>query len=174
MHLLAVACFLGAFLQASFLTKFASTVHWITPSDPRPDDEAAQELLATANVKHWSKTQMECIEGDATGVSGVVLKPRTEDDEAQTLPVKGVFIYVAGSKPITDYLEEKLEVNPDGGVKVDAEMATSEPGVFAIGDIRNTPFKQVVVAAADGCIAAMSIDKYLKGRKTVKVDWIHE
>ena len=110
MHLLAVACFLGAFLQASFLTKFASTVHWITPSDPRPDDEAAQELLATANVKHWSKTQMECIEGDATGVSGVVLKPRTEDDEAQTLPVKGVFIYVAGSKPITDFLEGAPEV----------------------------------------------------------------
>ena len=36
------------------------------------------------------------------------------------------------------------------------------------------PFKQVVVAAADGCIAAMSIDKYLKGRKSVKVDWIHK
>ena len=34
--------------------------------------------------------------------------------------------------------------------------------------------KQVVVAASDGCIAAMSIDKYLKGRKSVKVDWIHQ
>ena len=42
------------------------------------------------------------------------------------------------------------------------------------GDIRNTSYKQVVVAAADGCIAAMSIDKYLKGRKSVKVDWIHK
>ena len=48
------------------------------------------------------------------------------------------------------------------------------PGVFAIGDIRNTPFKQVVVAAADGCIAAMSIDRFLKGRKKVRVDWVHD
>ena len=56
---------------------------------------------------------------------------------------------------------------------VDEEMATSAPGVFAIGDIRNTPFKQVVVAASDGCIAAMSIDRFLKGRKRVRVDWIH-
>jgi len=48
------------------------------------------------------------------------------------------------------------------------------PGVYAIGDIRNTPYKQVVVAASDGCIAAMSIDRYLKGRKSVRVDWIHQ
>ena len=51
---------------------------------------------------------------------------------------------------------------------------TNVPGVYAIGDIRNTPYKQVVVAAADGCIAAMSIDRYLKGRKNVRVDWVHE
>ena len=70
--------------------------------------------------------------------------------------------------------EGKVELNPDGGVKVDDEMATNIPGVFAIGDIRNTPFKQVVVAAADGCIAAMSIDRYIKGRKRIRVDWIHE
>jgi len=48
------------------------------------------------------------------------------------------------------------------------------PGVFAIGDIRNTPFKHIVVAASDGCIAAMAIDKYLKGRKSLRVDWIHD
>ena len=57
---------------------------------------------------------------------------------------------------------------------VNEDMQTSVEGVFAIGDIRNTNFKQVVVAASDGCIAAMSLDKYLKGRKQVKVDWIHK
>ena len=62
----------------------------------------------------------------------------------------------------------------DGGVAVNDEMETSVPGVFAIGDIRNTPFKQVVGAAADGCIAAMSIDRFLKGRKKVRVDWVHD
>ena len=59
-------------------------------------------------------------------------------------------------------------------VKVDDEMATSVGGVYAIGDIRNTPYKQVVVAASDGCIAAMSCERYLKGRKSIRVDWVHE
>ena len=54
-------------------------------------------------------------------------------------------------KPITDFLSENaVELQDDGGVAVNDEMETSVPGVFAIGDIRNTPFKQVVVAAADG------------------------
>ena len=158
--------------EAEFLTKFASTVHWITPQDPRAEDEHAQALIAKENVKHWSRTNLELIEGEQ-GVTGVRLKQRGAD-ESEHLPVEGVFIYVAGSKPITDFLEGKVAVKKDGGVTVDDEMATNLPGVFAIGDIRNTPYKQVVVAASDGCIAAMSIDRYLKGRKNVRVDWIHQ
>ena len=75
---------------------------------------------------------------------------------------------------LQDYLEGQIECNDDGGVKVSDEMMTNVPGVFAIGDIRNTPFKQVVVAASDGCVAAMGIDRYLKGRKNIRVDWIHK
>lgn len=161
--------------EAQFLTKFASTVHWVTAVDPKPDDAHAQTLLAEPNVKHWSQTRMTTIEGDDSGVTGALLHPKKGDGEPISLPVEGVFIYVAGSKPITDFLDgQAVELNPDGGVKVDEEMATNVPGVYAIGDIRNTPYKQVVVAASDGCIAAMSIDRFLKGRKTIKVDWIHK
>ena len=52
-------------------------------------------------------------------------------------------------------------------------MMTDIEGVWAIGDIRNTPFKQAVVACSDGCIAAMAIDKYLNKRKDIRVDWVH-
>jgi len=90
------------------------------------------------------------------------------------VPVEGAFIYEAGSKPITDFIGDKLEYKKDGGVVVDDEMATGVDGVFGIGDIRNTPFKQMVVAASDGCIAAMSLVRYLKGRRTISVDWIHK
>ena len=112
--------------------------------------------------------------GDDAGVNGVVLK-RKGGEEVESLAVEGCFASVAGSKPITDFLSENaVELQDDGGVAVNEEMETSVPGVFAIGDIRNTPFKQVVVAAADGCIAAMSIDRFLKGRKKVRVDWVHD
>jgi len=161
--------------EAEVLTKFASVVHWVTPSDPNADDVHAQALCALPNVKHWRQTQVECIEGDASGVTGIRLKSRGAGlEEAQQLEVDGVFVYGAGSKPITDFLEGKVAVNNDGGVSVDSNMATNVPGVYAIGDICNKPYKQAVVAASDGCIAAMAIEKYLKGRSSVRVDWVHK
>ena len=110
----------------------------------------------------------------STQVTGVTVRQKARDAE-ELVPIEGCFIYVAGSKPITDFLaENSVELQADGGVAVNDEMETSVDGVFAIGDIRNTPFKQVVVAASDGCIAAMSIDRYLKGRKKIRVDWVHD
>ena len=171
-----------------FLTKFASTVHWITPTDVQAtpdtsavernrmiDQEEVEKLLACKNVMHWPKGRLISVEGDASGVTGVRVREIGGNDD-HIIPVEGAFIYGAGggSKPITDFIQNKVAFNEDGGVTVNEEMETSVKGVFAIGDIRNTSFKQVVVAASDGCIAAMAIDKYLKGRKIVKVDWIHK
>lgn len=180
--------------EALFLTKFASTVHWITPLDvlacmeKQKDQQAKQvecnkimeedllgDLLARENVKHWNKAKFKSVEGDMSGVTGVKIRQR-DADEDEFIAVEGAFIYGAGggSKPITDFIQNKVKLDDSGGVMVDADMETSVKGIFAIGDIRNTAYKQVVVAAADGCIAAMSIEKFLKNRKTVKVDWIHK
>lgn len=157
--------------EAQVLTKFASTVHWITVKDPS-EDAHASELLELPNVKHWGRTRLLKVEGNDMGVTGVMLKPKGQDDP-KPLPVEGVFVYSHGSKPITDFIDDQLEFEPGGGVKVDDMMATSVDGVWAIGDIRNTPFKQAVVAAGDGCVAAMAIDRYLNSRKTIKPDWDH-
>ena len=158
--------------EAQFLTKFASTVHWITFKDPKPEDEQAQRLLSTPNVKHWRRTRLISIQGDETGVTGIKLQQK-EVEEPIILPVEGVFIYQNGSKPITDFIGDRVKYKSDGGVKVDESMCTSVEGVWAIGDIRNTPYKQAVVAASDGCIAAMSIDRFLNHRKSIRTDWDH-
>ena len=158
--------------EAQVLTKFASTVHWITVKEPLPEDEHAQDLLSLSNVKHWNRTRLMSIQGDEMGVTGVEVKPKGQDSH-QTLAVDGVFVYQSGSKPITDFVGDQVAFNPDGGVKVNELMATNVEGVWAVGDIRNTPFKQAVVAAGDGCIAAMSIDRFLNSRKSIKPDWDH-
>ncbi|MGL5076313.1 MAG: NAD(P)/FAD-dependent oxidoreductase [Waterburya sp.] len=158
--------------EAQFLTKFASTVHWVTFKDPNPEDYHAQDLLSMSNVKHWRRSRLARIEGNDAGVTGIKVKTKDQDDPV-SLEVEGVFVYLNGSKPITDFIGDQVEYNPDGGVKVDESMATSVPGVWAIGDIRNTPYKQAVVAAGDGCIAAMSIDRYINHRKAIKPDWDH-
>lgn len=158
--------------EAQVLTKFASTVHWITVKDPAPEEHHVNELMALPNVKHWSRTRLVQVEGNDMGVTGVMVKSKGKD-EPEPLAVEGVFVYSHGSRPITDFIGDQVEFNPDGGVKVDDMMATSVDGVWGIGDIRNTPFKQAVVAAGDGCVAAMAIDRYLNSRKSIKPDWDH-
>jgi thioredoxin reductase (NADPH) len=158
--------------EAQVLTKFAATVHWIVPKDPHSFDSTGHvdELLSHPSVKLWEKSRLLKIRGEDAGVTGVDVRV---GEKGLELPVEGVFVYMQGSKPITDFLGGQVEVNPDGGVKVDDMMQTSVEGVWAIGDIRNTPFKQAVVAAGDGCIAAMAIDRYLNSRKAIKPDWAH-
>jgi thioredoxin reductase (NADPH) len=163
---------LEAIEEAQVLTKFASTVHWITAKDLQLQDYHAQDLLKQPNIQHWSSTRLMSIQGDEAGVSHVQIKKKGTT-AIQTLPVEGVFIYSSGSKPITDFLGDQVALNLDGGVSVSQVMETNIEGVWAIGDIRNTPFKQAVVAAGDGCIAAMSIDRYLNSRKSFKPDWDH-
>ena len=112
------------------------------------------------------------IEGNDSGVTGIKVKNRSIDTQ-QDIEIEGVFVYMSGSKPITDFLGDQVAFKEDGGVLVDDFMSTTVEGVWAIGDIRNTPFKQAVVAASDGCIAAMAIDRYLNSRKSIRVDWVH-
>jgi thioredoxin reductase (NADPH) len=190
--------------EALFLTKFASTVHWITPIDITGylerleaektasagssnnvefnhlfEEGTLKDLLSKPNVKHHNKARLREVEGNVSGVTGVRVR-NIGDSKAddKVIEVEGAFIYGAGggSKPITEFLSGSgIDLDDAGGVIVDDSMeSVSQKGVFAIGDIRNTPYKQVVVAAADGCVAAMSIEKFLKDRKIIKVDWIHK
>ena len=158
--------------EALVLTKFASTVHWITNKKPNMISTEVKILLESNNIKHWKRTRLNSIEGDENGVCSVKVQSFGQDD-VQEIAVQGAFVYSTGSLPITDYLQEQIPVTADGGVRVDNDMMTDVQGVWAIGDIRNTPFKQAVVACSDGCIAAMAIDKYLNKRKDVRVDWVH-
>ena len=151
--------------EAQVLTKFASTVHWLTPRALPDDDAHAQHLLSMDNVKPWIKSRLLSVEGNQGGVTGIEFKPKGE--EPRVLDVDGVFIYQSGSKPITDFIGGQIDLNPDGGVKVDEMMKTSVDGVWGIGE-------QAVVAAGDGCVAAMSIDRYLNHRKSIRPDWDHK
>ena len=158
--------------EALVLTKFASRVHWITNSKPNLSSTEVQILLESDNIKHWKRTRVTAIQGDEQGVNSVKVQSFGKSEE-QVINVQGVFVYSTGSLPIIDYLQEQIPVNPNGGVRVNSDMMTDLGGVWAIGDIRNTPFKQAVVACSDGCIAAMAIDKYLNQRKDIRVDWVH-
>lgn len=157
--------------EALVLAKFASTVHWLTCTKPSKATRGIDQLKTKTNVRHWPGTRIVAIDGNDDGVTNVNIQGSKSNIDQ--LNVCGVFIYSTGSLPITDYLHNQIGLTKEGGVSVNESMMTSVEGVWAIGDIRNTPFKQAVVACSDGCIAAMAIDKYLNQRKQIRVDWVH-
>ena len=73
--------------------------------------------------------------------------------ERRTLDVSGLFVAV-GILPRTELVQGQVELNEGGFIVTDKFMQTSVPGVFAAGDVRDTPLRQVVTACADGAIAA--------------------
>jgi thioredoxin reductase (NADPH) len=85
--------------------------------------------------------------------------------------VKGVFIFLKGSQPMVDYLAGQVEMLENGCLRVDSDLQTSVPGVFAVGDMLCRHLKQAVVAAAEGAMAAIAAEKHLRGRAKLRLDW---
>ena len=155
--------------EALFLTKFAKQVHLIAPTPALKARPAlVAELEAQPAVTLQVGTRLKAIVGNGH-VDGVRIQPRSGAEAM--LPVQGVFVYLQGAKPITDYLGGQLDLSAEGCLRVDREMQTAIPGVFAVGDLLCTHVKQAVIAAADGVIAATALDRYLHGRKQQTHDW---
>ena len=155
-----------AIKEAGVLTRFASIVHLISPSAKlHVEDHPA---LREPNLKVLSGYTVTSIEGADMVEKIKMLDPEKKETE---LPVTGVFVYLHGNKPVVDFLYGAIETGEDGCIPVSNLMETSIPGVFAAGDVTCTEVRQVVVAASNGCLAALSAEKYLYKRKRLKMDW---
>jgi thioredoxin reductase (NADPH) len=115
---------------------------------PTPDLKApqalVQELKANPRVTLHKNISLREILGKEQ-VEAVRFEPKGNADV--TLPVKGAFVYLQGGRPITDFLQGQLEVNPGGCLVVDREFRTTVPDVYAVGDVLCKHIKQVIVAA---------------------------
>lgn len=155
--------------EALFLTRFVNRVHFLCPT---PELKAPQHLVdeihANQKVQLYKGASIKEIIGEQK-VEAVRFTERGQPE--QVLPVTGAFIYLQGGKPITDFLVGQLQLSETGCLLVNEEYQTSIPGVFAVGDILCNHIKQAVVAAADGAIAGMAVEKTLRGRKQFSVDW---
>lgn len=78
------------------------------------------------------------------------------------LPCDGLFISV-GRKPATELVKGQLELDAGGYVTADETTRTNLPGVYAVGDVRTKPLRQVVTAVADGAMAVHMAEEYLAG-----------
>jgi len=145
--------------EAQFLTRFASKVYLIhRRGELRAARSIQEQALKNPKIEPVWHSVVEEIRGE-DAVEEVVLKD-VRDGALRTLPVNGIFIYV-GTSPNSYLVEKLVERDERGFVITDEEMRTSVPGLFAAGDIRKKPLRQIVTAVADGAIAAISADRYL-------------
>jgi len=142
------------------LTKIAKRIHLIEVM-PRLKADAVlvEKAQASDKVEIWTKTRVVEIFGDKT-VKGVKVQ---RNGEETSLPIQGVFVEI-GSVPNSD-LVDFVEKNRWREIIVNCRCETNVPGLFAAGDVTNVPEKQIVVAAGEGCKAALSAFRYLSKRR---------
>jgi thioredoxin reductase (NADPH) len=145
--------------EATFLTKFASTVHLVHRRDELRASKIMQErALADKKIKfHWNKTVEEII-GNGK-VQKIVLKD-TKSNEKTTLDVGGIFVAI-GHEPNTKLFVNQIELDSNGYIIVKEKTKTNIEGVFAAGDVHDHRYRQAITAAGMGCMAAIDVDKYL-------------
>lgn len=155
--------------EGVYLAKFARKVTIIVRRDVlRCDAIVKEEAEETENVEFMYNTSIKEIKGEGL-VQSVVLINNVTGEESEYFAdeddgLMGVFVFV-GTDPVSGLFEGQIDMTDNKNIITNELMQTNIPLVYAIGDVRNTPLRQVVTAASDGAIAAVSIEKELKTLK---------
>ncbi len=153
--------------EADLLTRYAATVYLISPSRKLKVDESM--VPRKDNLKIMKGVIVKEIVGDET-VQKIRMKDMADNTERE-MDMDGVFVYLHGNRPIVDFLNFAVDLSDEECVITNKMMETNIPGVFAAGDVTCVEVRQVIIAAANGCIAALSADKYVHHRKRRRYDW---
>ncbi len=154
-------------LSLQTLVNTCSKVYWIPKVSIRNIDEILDR--GRDRVEILEGCRVIKINGD-TRVRKVILE---KSGEIMELEVDGVFIEL-GHVIDTGYISHLVKTNEKGEIIIDERCRTSMEGIFAAGDVTAIPYKQAIVAAGQGAIAALSALEYLSqkyGIKIRKVDW---
>ena len=141
--------------EAIYLANLANKIYFVCPDEAlQGDAKLIEKIKEYKNIEFLLQTQVQEIIGDDFGVTGIKVNDKI-------INVMGVFPYVG--KKSTSQILNNLKPEKQGiFLKVDEEMKTNIPGLYAAGDIVAKKLKQLVTAAGDGACAATSADNYVK------------
>lgn len=164
MHLLVVGGGDSAVEEGLYLTQLASKVSVLVRSDKlRAQPMMQDEAKKNDKIEFIYNTSVTEIVGDKIKVTGVKTHNNQTGQDGE-MAADGIFIYV-GTKPMTKPFAGLGILDDQGWVKTDSLMKTSVPGIFAIGDVRETPLRQIATAVGDGAIAGQQVYQYIAGLK---------
>ncbi|MBU1195382.1 MAG: thioredoxin-disulfide reductase [Proteobacteria bacterium] len=146
--------------EAIFLTKFAKKVYIVHRRNELRAAKILQErALANDRIEFVWDSVVTKLEG-FFGVESVTVK-NIKTNQEQKLKADGCFIWI-GILPNTSFLGDALATDDWGFIKTDSRMKTSVPGVYAAGDVRDTPLRQITTAVGDAAIAVLSAEHYIE------------
>ncbi len=146
--------------ESEFISKFASRITMVQQFPYLTANRAAQER-ALADPKINILFSHEPRGFYRKNEKMVVKVENLDSGETNELFTDGVFVFV-GMKPNLEMINEPLDKDQWGYLKVDADMRTSMPGVFAAGDVISKQVRQITTAVGDGTIASITIAKELR------------
>lgn len=148
-----------AVADAIFLAKICKKVYLVHRRDElRASKTYMESLEKTENIEFiWSSEVVEILADEF--VTGVKVKSR-KDDSIRMVSCDGIFVAI-GNVPNTELIKGQVELDEAGYVPADETTRTNIPGVFAVGDMRNKPLRQIVTAVADGAVASKYAEEYI-------------
>jgi thioredoxin reductase (NADPH) len=153
--------------ESLYLAKLARCVYIIHRRDRlRAGALLQQRVKAECKVEVLWNTVATAIKANQHGVYGVELK-NVQTGEQRELATDGVFIFI-GFEPNNKLVPAGTKMNADGYVVTDEKCQTNNPGIYVIGDLREKYARQIVLAAADGCTAALAAAHYVETRKAAE------
>ncbi len=154
----------AGFEAAIALNNWAKKIYILEYSAKPNADKLNQELAKkTKKVKILTDVALKKIEGDKF-VKSIIYEDRRTGKKI-TLPLEGVFVEI-GNVPATGFIKDLVEFNEKDEIKIDPKTnMTKTPGLFVAGDVTDIKWKQIVVAAGEGCKAALSAYGYLRNSR---------
>ena len=146
--------------EAVYLTRFAKKVYVVHRRDTLRADKIVQERAFKNSKIEFIYDTIPLEIGGENKVEEIKLK-NVKTEEITNLKTDGVFPYI-GIVPNVEFFNGQIRQDERGFIITDEFLNTSQKGVYAIGDVRTTPLRQVITAAADGAVAAVSATKYLE------------
>lgn len=160
-HVVVVGGGNAAVEEGNFVTRYAAKVTLIHRRDTLRAEKIVQKrALNNPKMSFIWDTAVESIEGDLMGVSKVKIK-NLKTQEQSELACDGVFIYV-GLEPNISLFKDQIELDEGNRIITNEKLETNIQGVLAAGDVRVTPLRQAVTAAADGSLAATTAIGFLE------------
>lgn len=149
--------------EALYLADLVERVYLISRrAELRAQRSLQERVLAHPKIQVRWNTLVDAIVGD-TAVRSLTLQ-NVMDGSTGDLQVAALFECI-GLQPETRWLTGVLPLDPGGHLETDVTMATSVPGLFAVGDIRQHSSRQLASAAGDGVTAALSVERYIRGAR---------